>query len=55
MNISVNFASFVICALTWYYPYVIIFILGENYGFSLNYKKEFYVVNKEFVVTGMEK
>lgn len=30
MNISISFASFVICELAWYYPYV---ILGENYGF----------------------
>lgn len=28
------FASLVICALTWYYPYVITFTLGENYGFG---------------------
>lgn len=33
MNISISFASFVICELAWYYPYVI-FILGENYGFG---------------------
>lgn len=30
MNISVNFLSFVICAFTWYYSYVLTFILGEN-------------------------
>lgn len=43
MNIF-NFASLVACAFNLYYPYVIRFILGENFeGFfvCLNYKNGF--------------